>query len=281
MLQRGSLVIARFSLFTFLLLSLSSGITYAAYGTWTENGVEGDFEYASWNDSNSDSGSNLSQSNVSLDGSYEISNGESGHFYTESDAKADVDSYCLQTYGSARAESYGGAYSYGYSMADAGFYDTYTVTSGNNVTLGININLSGSSFVDNSGGYASASVEFGIGESRYGNEMYKVGHSVEGMSSDSTWSHTDTFLLEGLNTGDEITLYYTLFTEIESEADYGYSEAWYNFSEHGANIEYFVTDGDIYATSGYASVPIPGTVLLLASGLVTMLGMKRNRSNRQ
>jgi len=144
----------------------------------------------------------LSQSGAYLEGTYDISNGEFGYFYTESDTQADLGNYCLQTYGFAGAESLGGAYSYGYSIADAGFYDTYTVAGGNNVTLGINIDLSGSLFADNSGGDAYAYVEFRIGESPYGSEIYAVDHVVEG-SSQSDWSHADTLLFEGLNMGDE------------------------------------------------------------------------------
>ena len=260
--------------FTFVLISSNIANAAAVGWSWSETYAEGGFDFNSWNAEESDSNPILSESTADVEGNYDISNGENGYFSAESYAKADLtdkNRYKLQTYGFANANAGGGAFSYGYSQTGVGIFDTYTVTDGDNVTLGFNIRISGDLYADGSGGTAYSSIEFMIGDTQYGGERYST---LQELSSGSNiWNFTYTHAISGLIAGSEIPLYFTLLSDVEAEAGEGYSEAWSNFLNN-AEISFYVEGGTITTASGLTAVPIPASALLFVSGLVAMMVRK-------
>ena len=259
---------------TFLIVSFVSSNIATAAGVgwgWSETYAEGGFDFNTWNAEESGSNPMISESTSDIEGTYDISNGENGYFSAESYAKADLtdkNNYKLHANGFANADAGGGAFSYGYSQTGVGIFDTYTVTDGDNVTLGFNIRISGDLYADGSGGTAYSSIEFMIGDTQYGGERYSTLQEL--YSGSHTWNFTYTHEISGLSAGSEIPLYFTLLSEVEAEAWEGYSEAWSDFLNN-AEISFYAKGGTITAASGHTAVPIPASLLLFVSGLVAMM----------
>ena len=268
------LTILVFMAFTFAIINSNIANAASVGWGWSETYAEGGFDFNTWNTEEANSNQTIAESTANIEGTYDISTGEDGYFSAESYAKTDLtdkNRYKLHTYGFANADAGGGAFSYGYSQTDAGVFDTYTVESGNDVTLGFNVRISGDLYAEDLGGSAYSSIEFMIGDTQYGGERYNTFQEL--YSGSHTWNFTYTHEISGLSTGSEIPLYFTLLFKVEAEALDWYSEAWSDFL-NSAEITYYVNGGTITAASGHTAVPIPPSALLFVSGLVAIMARK-------
>ena len=296
----------------FALLFSPLGFAYADYGTFAESTATGGFLEHQWDDWHDDYNPNHSYSSAYVHGSYEINDEEGGSFGADSIAQGDLYSLHVESYANAEAwGGYGGGESGVYADAgsDAGFYDTYTVT-GDNVTMGIDIALSGSLFAD--GWETNNWSYFGFiiskDEGYYGSDVYEAGAKLynynNGFYEGDVWSSTgeltaddfeqqdenwfldynETIYLEGLEEGESFTLYYTLLSDAVAGGVYyeEWAEAWTEFMDT-ASIELYAIGGTIEAASGepVPAVPIPGAIWLFGSGLICLVGIGRRFSKNQ